>query len=303
MATIVIGGSTASGKSALALRIAERTDGIIVNADSVQLYRDLPILTARPGAADLARAEHLLYGILGPTEACSVAEWLERVRPLADECLRINRMLVVVGGTGFYLRSLVQGLVPMPEIDPNIRQAIRDNPVSSSKLHEELARNDPEMASKLKPNDRQRIMRALEVQRSTGKSLLFWQSKQPVKLSVPLHQHCVALLPPREQIRRRIDERLGTMIRDGLVDEVSTFLRELGDQPSPLRKADGVAEFKAHIDGEISLEEARLRTFNKVCRYAKRQRTFFRHQLKNFTQIKSFAEDISEDLVKNLCGQ
>ncbi len=277
--TILIGGSTASGKSALALALAERTGGVVLNADSVQLYRDLPILTARPGPTDLARAEHRLYGILEAHETSSVAAWLARIAPELAALEAAGRIAIVTGGTGLYFKALLEGLVELPDIPAAIRAELRRSPLSSEALHGELARRDPALAARLAPADRQRILRGLEVVRATGRPLTDWQ-RQParrVRLAEPVVG--LALLPPAPVVDPRIARRLGAMLAAGLLAELEAFRAGPGRGPTALAKADGVAELGAHLDGRLDLETAKALTVQKVRRYAKRQRTFFAGQL------------------------
>lgn len=280
---VLIGGSTASGKSALALALAKRTGGVVLNADSVQLYRDLPILTARPGPADLAMAEHRLYGILDAREQASVAAWLDRIEWALAELAEAGRLAIVTGGTGLYFKTLIEGLPAMPDIPAGIRVPLRATDAPSPALHARLALLDPPLAQRLVPTDRQRILRGLEVVLATGRPLTEWQADPPrhVRLGGPIAG--MALLPPANVVDRRIEARLDAMLAAGLIDELRAFREAFGPQGAgrtiPLAKADGVAEFGAFLDGEANLLEARARTILKVRRYAKRQRTFFRSQL------------------------
>ncbi|MEZ5863448.1 MAG: tRNA (adenosine(37)-N6)-dimethylallyltransferase MiaA [Geminicoccaceae bacterium] len=276
---VLIGGSTASGKSALALALAERTGGAIVNADSVQLYRDLPILTARPDAAELARAEHHLYGILDAHEASSVAAWLARLQPVLTGLQARGRLAILTGGTGLYFKALLEGLPAIPEIPPDLRAGLRADPAPTEALHARLVRLDPRLAARLEPGDRQRILRGLEVALATGRPLTAWQADPPVRPPLPGPRAGIALLPPADRVLPRIEQRLDAMLAAGLLAELAAFRARAGDQPTPLAHADGVAEFGAHLDGRIDLAEARRLTVVKVRRYAKRQRTFFRGQL------------------------
>ncbi len=277
--TILIGGSTASGKSALALALAERTGGVIVNADSVQLYRDLPILTARPGPADLAAAEHRLYGILEAHEASSVAGWLAMVEPLLQDIEASGRPALVTGGTGLYFKALLEGLPAMPDIPPGLRLELRQRTVASAELHAELCRLDPDLARRLEPGDRQRILRGLEVVRATGRPLSAWQSDPRRRPTLPQPVAGLALLPPAGIVDPRIAHRLDVMLEAGLLAELEAFRNGIGRAPTLLGKADGVAELGAYLDGSWTLEAAKAATIRKVRRYAKRQRTFFRGQL------------------------
>jgi len=287
---IVIGGATASGKSALALRLAEATGGTVVNADSVQLYKDLPILTARPGAEDEARAEHRLYGVLDAEERASAARWVAMVQPILDELAAAGRPAIVTGGTGLYLAALLHGLAPVPEVPEAVRAELRASPLSAPALHEELAHRDPAMAAQLEPTDRQRILRALEVVMATGRSLADWQRLPRQRPRLPEPWAGVALLPPRPRLRERIARRLDAQLEAGLLDEIAAFIDRPEAARSPLLKADGVAEFAACLRGACDLETAKARTRLKIGRYAKRQATFFRHQLPELALEPGFGE-------------
>jgi tRNA dimethylallyltransferase len=277
--TVLIGGSTASGKSALALALAERTGGVILNADSVQLYRDLPILTARPGPTDLARAEHRLYGILEAHEESSVAAWLRRMAGELHELERAGRLAIVTGGTGLYFKALLEGLPRLPDIPATLRTELRRSTAPTAVLHQELQRLDPELARRLAEGDRQRILRGLEVSRATGRPLTAWQRDPKLRIDVPGPVAGLALLPPAALVDARIEARLDAMLEAGLLAELAAFRSGPGRVPTPLAKADGVAAFSAHLGGQLDLETARRQTVLKVRRYAKRQRTFFRSQL------------------------
>ncbi len=277
--TVLIGGSTASGKSALALALAERSGGVVLNADSVQLYRDLPILTARPGPADLARAEHRLYGILEADESSSAAAWLARIGPELAAVAAAGRLAIVTGGTGFYFKALIEGLPQLPDIPADLRAELRRSTEPTEALHADLARLDPELARRLAPGDRQRVLRGLEVVRATGRPLAAWQRDPKRRVALPQPVAGIALLPPAACVEPRIEARLDAMLAAGLLEELRAFRAGPGRRPTPLAKADGVAELGAWLDGRTDLQTARRRTVLKVRRYAKRQRTFFRGQL------------------------
>jgi tRNA dimethylallyltransferase len=277
--TVLIGGSTASGKSALALALAESTGGVVLNADSVQLYRNLPILTARPGPADLACADHRLYGILDAHEASSVASWLARIAPELAALERAGRLAIVTGGTGLYFKALLEGLPVMPDIPPALRVELRRSTRSTEALHADLAGLDPELARRLAPGDRQRVLRGLEVALATGRPLSQWQRDPKRRIPLPGPVAGIALLPPAALVDRRIAARLDLMLEAGLADEIRAFRTGPGRHPTPLAKADGVAELGAWLDGRIDLDTAKALTVTKIRRYAKRQRTFFRGQL------------------------
>ncbi len=286
----LIAGTTASGKSSLALALAEATGGVIVNADSVQLYRSLPILTAQPDAADRARAEHRLYGILADDEACSVARWLE----LAAATLRAvqPRLGIVVGGTGFYLEALLHGLPDVPATPPDVRAAseARFARLGKAAFAAELAERDPALAARGLPVDRQRLLRAWEVLELTGRSIASFGAADRRRPPLPAFRGGVALVPPPAETAARIERRFDAMLAAGVVAEVAAWRRRPEAAGSPLAKADGVREIAGHLDGRWSLEEARRATIVKVRRYAKRQRTWLRHRLRELEVVNATAE-------------
>lgn len=279
---MVIGGSTASGKSALALALARRWGATIVNADSQQLYRDLSVLSARPTPEDEAAAPHLLYGVLGPDEQASVGRWLELIAPVLEAAIASGRSLILTGGTGLYIEALLRGLPAIPPIDPEVRRRLREAAGSTpaAELHVRLASIDPAAARRLAPTDSQRILRALEVMESTGRSIADWQREPRRRLPLPPQVMGVALLPPAELAAARIERRLRAMLEEGAVEEVAALLRDRPDLATlPIAKLHGCRELIAVHEGRLSLKEAEARIAAQVRQYAKRQRTYFRHRL------------------------
>lgn len=280
-ALVVIGGTTASGKSALAVEVARRLDAIVVNADALQLYRDLPILTARPQPAEQRGVPHHLFGVLGPTEIASTGSWLALVAPWLERAIAERRPLVLCGGTGLYIRALLHGIAPVPTIPPEIRAAVRElaTALPPPALHAVLAGEDPRMAARLRPSDPQRIARALEVWRATGRSLADWQDEPPLRPVLPGTVVGLALLPPREVRARLTRQRLERMVQAGALDELDALRRALGGTSAPVFRTLGAAELVRHLDGALDLEQALDAATAATRRYAKRQATFFRHQL------------------------
>ncbi|WP_442583737.1 tRNA (adenosine(37)-N6)-dimethylallyltransferase MiaA [Mesorhizobium sp. ASY16-5R] len=277
---ILIAGPTASGKSAMALDIAERVGGAIVNTDSMQGYSVLDVLSARPSEVELKRVPHHLYGHVHPSTPYSTGAWLRDVMRLIDSGALAGRRPVFVGGTGLYFRALLQGLSEMPEIPQNVRDRWRYELMEQGpqRLHRLLMREDPATASGLRPSDGQRIVRALEVLESSGKPLREWQAVE----GQPLVDHGSARLfviePDRAELVRRIDERFDRMLERGAREEVAK-LTKLGLDPAlPAVKAIGVRELSAAATGEISEQEAILRAKIATRQYAKRQSTWFRNQ-------------------------
>jgi tRNA dimethylallyltransferase len=272
----LIAGPTASGKSALALRVAETTGGAVINADSAQVYRELPILSAAPGAEDRARAEHLLYGVLDGAEACSAADWAELAKVEIARLHAVNRLPVLVGGTGLYLRTLLDGIAPIPEIDPQIRAEVRAAGVAENLAA--LAPLDPVAAATLNPGDTTRIARALEVVWSTGKSLGVWQEQREGGIGDMIDLRALVLTPPRPWLYERCDRRFQQMVERGALNEVEALLARGLNPDLPVMRAIGVAELGAHLKGDLTLEEAVAAGTQATRRYAKRQYTWFAHQ-------------------------
>lgn len=272
----LIAGPTASGKSALALALAERAGGTVINADSAQLYRDLAIVSARPGAADEARAPHRLYGIRDGAEACSAAEWAALARAAIAGAHADGRLPILAGGTGLYLRTLLDGIAPVPEIDPAVRAAVRAMPVAEA--HAALAVEDPAAAARLRPTDAARNARALEVVRSTGRTLSDWQAERTGGIGGQVALVPLILLPPRDWLYERCDRRFAAMMAPEGIAEVEALLARGLDPDLTVMRAIGVREIAAFVRGEASREEALEAGRTATRRYAKRQYTWFRHQ-------------------------
>ena len=272
----LIAGPTASGKSALALALASRSDGVIVNADSAQIYSDLPVLSAAPTAEECARAEHRLYGVRDGSEPCSAADWAAMARAEIARAHRAGRLPVLVGGTGLYLRTLLDGIAPVPAIDPEIRAAIRAGPVEENRAR--LAKLDPAAAERLGPADTSRIARALEVVQSTGRTLAEWQARREGGLAGHVALRPLVLLPPRDWLYARCDRRFEQMMDGGAIAEVETLLSRNLDPALPVMRAIGVREIAAFVRGETSREQALAAGRQATRRYAKRQYTWFAHQ-------------------------
>ena len=278
---ILIAGPTASGKSAMALALAEREDRIVVNADSMQVYSVLDVLTARPRAAELARAPHALYGHVHPSEPHSTGAWLRDVRRLAEEGAFAQHAPIFVGGTGLYFRALTEGLSEMPEVPVAIRARWRARLQSegAQALHALLAREDPATAARLKPGDGQRIMRALEVLEASGRSIEAWQAERGQPTVDAASARRIVIEPLRALLVERIETRLAGMVEAGALREVETLLSLGLDPAMPAMKAIGVREFGMALAGRISSEEAVRLAALSTRQYAKRQSTWFRNQL------------------------
>jgi tRNA dimethylallyltransferase len=272
----LIAGPTASGKSALALALAERTGGAIINADSAQLYRDLGVLSAAPTAEERKRADHRLYGIADGATPCSAADWAALARSEIAQVQAEGRLPILVGGTGLYLRTLLDGIAPVPPIDPGVRKEVRAARVDENRAR--LSELDPAAAARLKPGDTARIARALEVILSTGRSLAEWQGRREGGIAEEVELKPLILLPPRDWLYRRCDERFAHMLDQGAVDEVKALLDRELDPNLPVMRAIGVREIAAWLRGAISRDEAIAAGQQATRRYAKRQYTWFAHQ-------------------------
>jgi tRNA dimethylallyltransferase len=272
----LIAGPTASGKSALAMALAERTGGTIVNADSAQIYRDLRVITARPDAADEALVPHRLYGTRDAATPCSAAEWAAEARAAIGEAHDAGRLPILAGGTGLYIRTLIDGIAPVPEIDPEIRAAVRALPVAEA--HRALAREDPPAAARLQPSDTTRVARALEVVRATGRPLAAWQQARSGGIGGEVGLRPIILLPPRDWLHARCDRRFDAMFGEEGFAEVAALLARGLDPALPAMRAIGVAEIAAYLSGESSREAALAAGRTATRQYAKRQYTWFSRQ-------------------------
>jgi len=292
---LVICGPTGSGKSALALAVAEAFNGIIINADSMQLYRSLRILTAQPDAEDLARAPHRLYGILSAITPASAAKWRIMALDEIHAAKKIAKLPILVGGTGLYLHVLAHGLATVPNIPPEVHAKARLllEELGSVGLHASLQTCDPAMAARLHPSDRQRLLRAWEVITATGQSLADWQRQDDDK--TPIELAPIVLSPSREVLYEACNQRFLEMIRAGALSEV-TALKGI-DPELPLMKAVGVRELLRHLHGEITLEDAISQAQQATRNYAKRQLTWFRHQMKGANWInEKYSESLDQKI-------
>ncbi len=272
----LIAGPTASGKSALALALAEARDGVIVNADSAQLYRDLPILSAAPSPGDRQRAEHRLYGVRDGADPCSAAAWADLARREISAIHAEGRLPILVGGTGLYLRTLLDGIAPVPAIDPAIRAEVRAASVADN--FAALTPLDPLAAARLNPGDSTRIARALEVVRSSGRTLAEWQENRSGGIGDAIALGPLILLPPREWLGERCDRRFGEMVDQGALGEVEALLARKLDPDLPVMRAIGVRELASLLEGTATREQAVAAGQIATRQYAKRQYTWFARQ-------------------------
>ena len=271
---LIVAGPTCSGKSALALALARLLGGTVINADSMQVYRELRVLTARPTPEDEALAPHLLYGVRAAAEPGSVGWW--RAAALAE--MAEAGTPILCGGTGMYLQALTQGIAEVPDPGPEARAEARGllEAEGAAALHARLAAVDPATAAGLRPGDSQRLARAWEVWRGTGQGLAAWQAR--LAEAAPYSFRVIQLDPPRAGLREAVAARFDTMLTDGAIEEVRALLALNLDPALPAMRAHGVPELAAHLRGELTLEEARERAVFATGRYVKRQSTWFRNR-------------------------
>lgn len=284
---VLIAGATASGKSGLAIEVAKAIDGVVVNADSMQVYRDLSILTARPQEADMQDVEHALYGFVGACDTYSVGRYIADAAVHAEAVRASGKVPIFVGGTGLYFRGLLQGLSPVPAIDPEVRQRWRDVAAADgvATLHAALQARDPEMASRLMPTDVQRLVRALEVIEGTGRSLSYWQSLPGTPVLDA--EKCIKLVVEmdRKLLYRRCDLRFKQMIDGGALFEVARLQAMQLDRSLPIMRALGVGPLLRYLNGQSDLAEAVERGQTETRQYAKRQLTWLRRNMISWKYI------------------
>lgn len=299
---VAIVGPTAVGKSGLALELAGPLDGEIVNADALQVYRGFDLGTAKPSAEDRRRVPHHLLDILEPGESFSAGEFARRARRVIGEIHERRRLPILVGGSGLYLRALIEGISPIPAIDPELRRGLRARLAEegSGALRVELRRLDPPTAERLAPGDTQRLLRALEIALGTGRPMSEWIAEPPVG-GAGIDAAWVGLTLSRALLYDRVAVRVGQMLADGWADEVRRLLASGLSPSAPAFQAIGYRELAAHLAGEATLEEARERIVRATRRYAKRQMTWFRRQ----TDVAWFPADAPElpaTILRHLAG-
>jgi tRNA dimethylallyltransferase len=280
-AVALIAGPTASGKSDLAVELALTLEArgrrcVVINADSAQVYRDLKVLSARPTEAEMLGVEHRLFGEWDGADLCSAADWAARAKREIEGAQIAGVLPILVGGTGLYIRTLLDGIAPVPEIAPSVREAVRALPLNEA--FNSLQAEDPERAAALNAADSTRIARALEVVRSTGKPLAHWQRQRVGGIAHAIELHPLVVLPPREGLYARCDERFARMMEGGAIEEVEALLARKLSPSLPVMRAIGVAEIAGYLRGDWSREEALARGQQATRNYAKRQYTWFRRQ-------------------------
>ena len=273
---VLIAGPTASGKSALAMALADLTPSVIINADSMQVYRDLRVVTARPSVADETRHPHRLYGYIDGAEACSAARWATDASAAVAGTHDTQRLPVLVGGTGLYIRTLLDGIAPVPDIDAAIRAEVRAMPVAEA--YAALTIEDPDAAGRLSPADTTRVARALEVARSSGRTLAAWQARRSGGIAAAVRLVPLVLLPPRDWLFARCDDRFGHIIDEGS-DEVAALMTRNLDPALPVMRAIGVTQIAALIAQKVSKSHTQAAGALSTRQYAKRQFTWFGNQV------------------------
>ncbi len=277
----IICGATASGKSAKALDMAFNDNGVIINADSQQVYKDLPILTAMPSVEDMQKVPHKLYAFIDGTERMDVSKWCEFAVCEIKKAFENGQQPYIVGGTGFYIKALTEGLSVIPSVPAKIRELVRKEGLNAkcSDLHNILEKYDPDLARKVAVNDKQRILRGIEVFRATGVPLSAWQRNKKIKPLGDMEFDIDFIDYPMSELEKRIKLRASLMFDMGVVDEVKALFNRGYDERSGVFKILGVKEIKSFIDGEISFDEVVAKLALITRQYAKRQRTFFKTQI------------------------
>ncbi|WP_208608810.1 tRNA (adenosine(37)-N6)-dimethylallyltransferase MiaA [Pseudovibrio denitrificans] len=299
---VLIAGPTASGKTALSIQLAKELDAWVVNADSMQIYSDLHILSARPSAEEESQAPHYLFGHVASEQPYSVMNWLTEFGELLARAREDNRPLVVVGGTGLYFKSALEGLSLLPDIPEDIRQRWRTfaHKATSEELHAALGERDTVMAERLHPSDTQRIVRALEVIEGTGKSLSVWQNERSTPLLAADEAVTIVLSPDRKVLHDRIHRRFDMMVEQGAVEEVCALWAKGLDPNLQVMKAIGVKQLAEAANGHTTMEWAIEKAKTETRRYAKRQSTFFRGQLSSWPNLDPLNPDDVAEFVETV---
>lgn len=289
----IIAGPTASGKTSLAIEMAkkEKAGAVIINADSMQIYDAVPILSAQPDAQERAAVTHKLYGLLSPSEICDAARWCQLALTEINQAFEQGVQPILVGGTGFYMKALTNGLSPVPDIpEEDHLKAMADSHADLPAFYKELQACDPLIAAKLKPTDKQRICRAVEVFRVTGQPLSYWQDQPNILPDPSLEFEMIIMRPQRDWLYERINQRVHIMIEQGALEEVKALMAQIENGNVPehagVTKAHGFDVFQQHLQGKVSLEEAIVKTQIDSRQYGKRQDTWFRNQIKSGGLIK-----------------
>lgn len=296
---VIVAGPTASGKSALAIDVAKQFSGLIINADSMQVYRELDVLSARPSADDLAQAPHRLYGVLAAADPCSVGRWLEMAVAEIRAAWADDKLPLVVGGTGLYLKALLEGLAPIPNVAPEVRQQATDlhKQLGGEAFREKLSELDSQAAARLPAGDTQRLIRAYEVALATGRPLSDWQKDHPANPPLDADIAVIVLSPEREILYDGVNKRFDWMIRNGALDEARALAKLALDPALPAMKAVGVPELLRHLAGQSDLETASENAKRATRQFAKRQMTWLRNQLSADLSISAqYSESFQQEI-------
>ena len=298
---ILISGPTATGKSSLAIKISELVGGEIINADSIQLYKDLTILTARP-SLEKEKIKHHLYGVLDAEISWSVGRWVNEVKALTEEIIQNNKTPIIVGGTGFYFKAITDGLSPIPDINPSIREELNGDVLKNGleSVYKDLQLADPDASKKINPNDKQRIVRALEVFKGTKRKISdYWLLKREKHIENPTINFKIEA--DREWIYNNCDLRVEEMFREGVVEEVERLGKKKYPLKTPIMKAIGVEEILSFLKGDISINKASDLIKFKTHQYAKRQITWINNQMITWNDINTqYSDKIIDKIIKKL---
>lgn len=296
---LIVAGPTASGKSALALDMADAFDGVVINADSMQVYKELRVLSARPDDDEIARAPHRLYGVLSGAEACSAGKWREMAMAEIADCHAKGKLPIITGGTGMYLNALTAGIAPIPDVPTRIRESVMAElaEMGHAAFFEKFKRDDPKTAAKLDGNNTQRMIRAAEVFAHTGRGLASWHTEPVITPPENMKFKKLCYMPPRDILYDRCNRRFDLMIEKGAIDEVRDLIAMNLPETAPVMKAVGVRELSAYLLGTTDLETARELSQRETRRYAKRQLTWFRHQMTDKEIIDAqYSESLADKL-------
>ncbi len=288
----VVAGPTASGKSAYALKLAEEKNGVVINADSMQVYKDIPILTAHPSADEQSNIPHKLYAVMDSSERCNAARWSDMARVEIEKCFANGQTPIVTGGTGFYIRSLMEGLSPIPDVPEDVRSmsiGLLDM-IGAPALHAVVSGLDPKIGEQLEENDGQRLAHAWAVYETTGKPLSEWQDLPKEGVPENWQFDVTLILPDREELKKRIETRFNQMLEEGVMDEVETLHNRIETgkvkETDAIIVAHGFTPLRDYLQGNISFDEAKKIVISDTKQYAKRQYTWFRHQIKESDTVK-----------------
>ncbi|UKV13486.1 tRNA (adenosine(37)-N6)-dimethylallyltransferase MiaA [Thalassospiraceae bacterium SW-3-3] len=296
---LIVAGPTASGKSALALDLADAFNGVVINADSMQVYKELRVLSARPNDSEIARAPHRLYGVLSGREACSAGKWRGMAMAEIAECHAKGELPIITGGTGMYLNALIDGIAPIPDIPAGIRQQVTADleKAGHQAFFNDFAKRDPDTAATLDPSNTQRLIRAAEVLAGTGRGLAAWHNEPMVTPPEGMVFKKLCYMPARDILYDRCNRRFDLMIEQGAIEEVRRLLAEKLPKTAPVMKAVGVREIAAYLAGATDLETAKEKSQRETRRYAKRQLTWFRHQMSDKEIIDTqYSESLADKL-------